>query len=326
MSETVELREVEDSDLPLFFAHQADPIAHRMADFPARDHDAFMAHWAKIRAADPVWLRTIVVDGTVVGNVLSFEREGVREVGYWLGREFWGRGIATRALAQFLALLPMRPLYAGLVATNLGSRRVLEKCGFTLLREEETSLQFILPPPRHPRAPVDVAACVRALERHDVRFVITGSVAARLHGVALEPRDLDIVPDLEPGNLARLFRVLDEIEATPEGFGHWETEDGGRQRWIVEEAPPERLARWRPDAADLASIDHLYMTRHGDFDVVPVLTGAYGALRRGAVAKEVSGMGVLVAGIDDLLTPLAAAGRPRHLERAARLREIRDRA
>ena len=141
------LRDVEDADLPIFFAHQADPVAARMADFPSREHDAFTAHWARIRADDSVWLRTIVVDGQVAGNVLSFERDGVREVGYWIGREFWGRGIATRALAQFLALLPMRPLYAVLASTNVASRRVVEKCGLTLLAEEDGAHRYILPPP-----------------------------------------------------------------------------------------------------------------------------------------------------------------------------------
>lgn len=144
MNGEVTLRDVADSDLPIFFAHQADPAAYTMADFPTRDEAAFMAHWAKIRVADSTWLRTIEVDGTVAGNVLSFERDGVREVGYWIGREFWGRGIATRALALFLAILPMRPLHAVLVLSNVGSRRVLEKCGFTLLAAEGDDFVFVL--------------------------------------------------------------------------------------------------------------------------------------------------------------------------------------
>jgi RimJ/RimL family protein N-acetyltransferase len=53
-------------------------------------------------------------------------------VGYWVGREFWGRGIATRALAAFLDEVSERPIYAGVADTNLASIRVLEKCGFTV--------------------------------------------------------------------------------------------------------------------------------------------------------------------------------------------------
>lgn len=145
MSDIVALRDIEDADLPTLFEHQADPLAWRMADFPSRDREAFMAHWAKIRADATLWSRAITLDGALVGNVVSFERNGVQEVGYWIGREHWGRGIASQALAQFLAILPMRPLHAGLVKTNLGSRRVLEKCGFTLLREEGDDFVFILP-------------------------------------------------------------------------------------------------------------------------------------------------------------------------------------
>ena len=144
MSGTVALRDVEDADLPVLFEHQADPVAWRMADFPSRDRDAFMAHWAKIRADPTLWSRAVTLDGTLVGNVVSFERGGVQEVGYWIGREFWGRGIATEALRQALALIPLRPLHAGLIKTNTGSRRVLEKCGFTLLREEGDDFVFIL--------------------------------------------------------------------------------------------------------------------------------------------------------------------------------------
>jgi RimJ/RimL family protein N-acetyltransferase len=134
------LREVEDTDLPLFFEHQADPVAYTMADFKSRDRDAFMEHWAKIRADPDNRVQSVVVDGQVVGNVMCFRRDGLDEVGYWIGREFWGRGYASDALARFLPTLAIRPLYAGLVKTNEGSRRVLEKCGFTVVRDEAGDL------------------------------------------------------------------------------------------------------------------------------------------------------------------------------------------
>jgi RimJ/RimL family protein N-acetyltransferase len=63
--------------------------------------------------------------------VLSFEHGGRREVGYVLGKAFWGQGIATAALRQFIELDTVRPLYAGVALHNVASRRVLEKCGFT---------------------------------------------------------------------------------------------------------------------------------------------------------------------------------------------------
>jgi RimJ/RimL family protein N-acetyltransferase len=89
------LREVMESDLPVFFEHQRDPEVNRMAAFAARDRDAFMAHWSKILGDHSVVTRTIIADGHVAGNVVSWEHSGRLEVGYWIGREFWGRGIAT---------------------------------------------------------------------------------------------------------------------------------------------------------------------------------------------------------------------------------------
>jgi len=138
MSKQITLREVEESDLPTFFEHQRDAVANQMAAFPARDRDTFMAHWTKIMQDESVILKTILFDGQIVGNVLSFEQSGEREIGYWLGREFWGKGIATQALSEFLMLVQIRPLYAYIAKHNLASRRVLEKCGFVIFSEDES--------------------------------------------------------------------------------------------------------------------------------------------------------------------------------------------
>lgn len=126
----VRLRSVEDGDLDVFFDHQADPQAVEMAAFPARDHDQFAAHWAKIRADDTVVARTIVADGMVAGNIGSWQDDGQQLLGYWVGRQWWGRGVATRALTLMVDEVSIRPLYAHVVAHNLGSIRVLDKCGF----------------------------------------------------------------------------------------------------------------------------------------------------------------------------------------------------
>ena len=126
----VRLRRVEDQDLDVFFEHQADPLGVEMAAFPARDEEQFAAHWAKIRADDTLVLRTIVADDEVAGNIGSWPQDGQQFLGYWVGREFWGRGVATRALALLAYEVSVRPLYAHVVVHNLGSIRVLEKCGF----------------------------------------------------------------------------------------------------------------------------------------------------------------------------------------------------
>lgn len=137
MTDEVRLREVAPDDLPVFYEHQLDADAARMAAFPSRDRAAFDAHWATNILGDPAAVaRTILVDGRVAGNIGSWTQDGVRHVGYWIGREHWGKGVATRALAAFLQVVTERPLQAHVAAHNVGSIRVLEKCGFILEREE----------------------------------------------------------------------------------------------------------------------------------------------------------------------------------------------
>ena len=127
------LRDVRDEDLDVLFEHWTDPEANRMAAFTAEnpdDREAFDARWARLRANESVTAMTIDLDGDVVGTVSSWDNDGKREVTYWIGREHWGKGIATRALTEFLELEQARPLYAAAAKDNDGSIRVLEKCGF----------------------------------------------------------------------------------------------------------------------------------------------------------------------------------------------------
>ena len=126
------LREVVEADLPVFYEHQCDPEATAMAAFPSRDRDVFMAHWARTLANDSALTWTIVCDGEVAGNIGCWEADGRRLVGYWIGREFWGRGLATQALAELLDVVDARPLHAYVAKSNVASIRVLEKCGFTV--------------------------------------------------------------------------------------------------------------------------------------------------------------------------------------------------
>ncbi len=139
MSNIITLREVIQDDLPIFFEHQSDPIAAKMAAFPSRDREAFMTHWAKIMANAGVVLRTILFHGQVAGNIVSFEMDGEREIGYWVGREFWGKGIASESLKQFLGQEMRRPLFAHVVKHNVASQKVLEKCGFEIVGSDKWS-------------------------------------------------------------------------------------------------------------------------------------------------------------------------------------------
>lgn len=133
----VRLRAVEDTDLPTILAHQDDPVAAAMAAFPTRDPQAFLVHWAKIRADPTVVTRTIVAGGVIVGDIVSWLEDGHREVGYWIGRTWWGRGYATQALRLLLDEVPDRPILARAAEHNMGSRRVLEHCGFVHVGESD---------------------------------------------------------------------------------------------------------------------------------------------------------------------------------------------
>jgi RimJ/RimL family protein N-acetyltransferase len=133
------LRPVHNSDLPIFFTQQKDPDANQMAAFTSRDpsdQEVFNSHWQKIIVSDTVIIRTIVCEEQVAGYVLSYLDEGKPEVGYWIGKEFWGKGLATRALAEFLSSAnTIRPIYARTAKDNQASKRVLEKCGFCVIKE-----------------------------------------------------------------------------------------------------------------------------------------------------------------------------------------------
>ena len=141
MSNELLLRDVVNDDLPIFFENQLDQEANYMAAFTSKDptnQEAFMAHWHRILAEETNIIQTILCNGQVVGSVSSYLNEGKPEVTYWLGKEYWGQGIATWALKEFLAQKnQIRPIYARVAKDNLGSRRVLEKCGFRIIGESK---------------------------------------------------------------------------------------------------------------------------------------------------------------------------------------------
>ena len=136
MNAKIRLRDVEAGDLALFFEHQRDPVAVAMVVFRSRDAAEFAQHWANLLADSSKLKKTIVVDDQVVGNIGSWTSDGKREIGYWIDRAFWGRGIATEAISAFLRLEQTRPLYAGVAKHNAASIRVLEKCGFVRFEDD----------------------------------------------------------------------------------------------------------------------------------------------------------------------------------------------
>ena len=141
------MRKIKRSDLLVFYEQQLDIEALQMADFPSREKDAFLTHWAKIMVDGSNYLRTILYNGQVAGNIVSFMMNGKREVGYWIGKQYWGKGIATNALRQFLQIVHDRPLYAYTAKHNIASQRVLQKCGFRLHIETEKETGWVLNSP-----------------------------------------------------------------------------------------------------------------------------------------------------------------------------------
>jgi RimJ/RimL family protein N-acetyltransferase len=138
MSNDVRLRRVTEADLAVFFEQERDPVAVRMAAFTRKDPDdraAFTAHWTRLLAEPSIVVRTVVADGVVAGSIASFVQGDEREVAFWVGREHWGKGVATMALAAFLGEVTTRPLFARAAKDNLGSIRVLAKCGFAIVGE-----------------------------------------------------------------------------------------------------------------------------------------------------------------------------------------------
>ncbi len=126
------LRELVETDLPIFFEYQREPEANDMAAFPARDAEAFRVHFqGKVLNNPDVKVKAIIEGDDVVGHVLSWTRDRQRLFGYWIGKKFWGRGLASLAAEEFLKNCdPFRPIFAQVAAHNKGSIRVLEKCGF----------------------------------------------------------------------------------------------------------------------------------------------------------------------------------------------------
>ena len=151
MTPVVALRAVDETDVEVFHTFQTDAEAVAMAEFPLRDLVAHRLHWDAIRGDSAVELRTVLVDGAVAGNVVCFGAPGERHIGYWVGRQWWGRGVATAALTLFVDEYDERPLYAQVAPHNLASARVLEKCGFIRLdpgapeAAESAGLRFTLP-------------------------------------------------------------------------------------------------------------------------------------------------------------------------------------
>jgi RimJ/RimL family protein N-acetyltransferase len=139
------LRPVIASDLPILFEQQLDRGAVAMSAYPSKDRGEFMRHWEGILKNKDIAARTIVYKEKVAGHIVCWnEGRFERRIGYWIGKQFWGRGVASSALKEFLEEVKIRPLYAHVVNHNLASKRVLEKNGFELLDKDPKMAIFKL--------------------------------------------------------------------------------------------------------------------------------------------------------------------------------------
>ena len=127
------LRKTEISDLEHFFTFQLDQEANYLAAFTAKDptdKTAYLQKYSKFLDDPTINNRTIIVDNIIAGSIAKFEMHGEAEITYWIDKKYWGKGIATKALQYFLTIENSRPIFARTAFDNLGSQKVLEKCGF----------------------------------------------------------------------------------------------------------------------------------------------------------------------------------------------------
>ncbi len=137
---TLVLRPADQTDLDLYFALQQDDEAVWMAAFTSAnlaDRELFDARWDRILSDHSIVVRTVVVDGADVGNVMHFVVDGKIEVAYWIAREHWGKGYASEALRLLLADIVERPVFARVAQDNVGSLAVLRRNGFTITGHDE---------------------------------------------------------------------------------------------------------------------------------------------------------------------------------------------
>jgi len=126
------LRPAVETDLSILYQMQLDPEAVAMSAYPAKDKGEFIRHWEGILKNRSITARTIVYKEKIAGHIICWKEKYEQRIGYWIGREFWRRGIASAAVTEFLLLVKIRPLFAEVANHNLASKRVLEKNGFTL--------------------------------------------------------------------------------------------------------------------------------------------------------------------------------------------------
>jgi RimJ/RimL family protein N-acetyltransferase len=129
----IKLRPTTILDLDTLFQFQLDKEGGYLAAFMPKDpadKAAYISKYTKLLADPTVNNQTILFDNAIAGSIAKFVMQGDNEITYWIDRKFWGQGIASKALSEFLKTETARPIYGRTAFDNFGSQKVLEKCGF----------------------------------------------------------------------------------------------------------------------------------------------------------------------------------------------------
>jgi RimJ/RimL family protein N-acetyltransferase len=130
---SIQLRPVLADDIALFFEHHLEvrplPVGASITERKA----TFTEGWEQMLADETVLARTIVSGRDVAGYVICSRQREKPTISSWLGRKFWGHGIATKAVKSFVDLVEERPVYARVAYDNLAALQVLRKIGFAII-------------------------------------------------------------------------------------------------------------------------------------------------------------------------------------------------
>ena len=133
------LRPMTLDDAPDIFAYSADPavLRYTTGTTPAQPEDTRV--WLEGALADPnthMWAILLSDSPAVIGAIeFGIPLPGNGSIHYALGRSYWGAGLMTEAVEAVCrwamdALPSLEDITTGVVAENVASSRVLEKCGF----------------------------------------------------------------------------------------------------------------------------------------------------------------------------------------------------
>jgi RimJ/RimL family protein N-acetyltransferase len=141
MNLMIELRDFsnEDEELLVSYLNEECVTKYLSARLP-QPYTKEAAAWWVSTGSKMCIVKAITNNGVLVGSISAmpgeFERQKSAEVGYWIAKPYWGKGIASEALAEFSKTLFLNTdivrLYAPVFEGNAASARVLEKCGFKL--------------------------------------------------------------------------------------------------------------------------------------------------------------------------------------------------